>query len=116
MTLFLKRVYEQPAAGDGYRILIDRLWPRGLTKEAARVDLWAKEVAPSADLRRWFDHRPERWDEFRERFRAELDERPGALDILRDLLAQGDVTLVFGSKEERYNNASALKEFLEADD
>lgn len=111
-SLRTKRAYAAPAPEDGTRILIDRLWPRGLSKADAAIDLWHKDAAPSTELRRWFDHRADRWDEFRRRYRAELDARPGALDVLREHLAAGPVTLVFGSREERLNNAAALVGFL----
>ncbi len=113
MTLRTKRVYEKPAKTDGRRILIDRLWPRGLTVEAAAVDYWAKVVAPSNELRRWYRHDPARWDEFRRRYFAELDANPDGIAELRANLGRGTVTIVFGSKEERLNNATALRGYLE---
>ena len=109
----LKRVYEKPEAADGYRILVDRLWPRGLSKKKAKIDLWCKEAAPSRDLRRWFDHETDRWEEFRRRYFAELDAHEGALDEIVERVRTGRVTLVFASREARYNNATALKEYLE---
>ncbi len=109
-----KRIYETPARSDGRRILIDRLWPRGLSKQAARIDFWAKSVAPSHDLRRWYQHDPEKWDEFRRRYFAELDANPSGLAELREHLGRGTVTFVFSSKEENLNNASALREYLES--
>ena len=113
MPIQLKRAYAPPAESDGCRILVERLWPRGLTKEAARVDLWAKEVAPSAELRKWFAHEPEKWSEFRRRYRAELRANEAALEPVRARIAEGPVTFVFASREERFNNAVALAEFLE---
>lgn len=108
----LKRVYDPPAPSDGRRILVDRLWPRGLSKDAARVDLWVKDVAPSDALRRWFGHDPERWDEFRRRYTRELDAAPDAVAALRRTMAGGHVTLVYGAKDEAHNNAAALAAYL----
>ncbi len=108
-----KRVYEEPARGDGRRILIDRLWPRGLSKEAAAIDFWARAVAPSDALRKWYRHQPDKWPEFRRRYFAELDANPEGVAELRGELGSGAVTFVFASKEERLNNASALREYLE---
>ena len=111
----LKRVYEAPAPEDGLRILVDRLWPRGLKKEEARIDHWMKDVAPSAELRRWFGHDPARWDEFRRRYAVELKANPTALDDLRaHLRGRGAATLLFAAHDETHNNAVALKEILEA--
>ena len=111
----LKRAYEQPADEDGCRILVERLWPRGVAKAAARIDFWSKETAPSNDLRRWFGHDPAKWDEFRQRYFAELRANPTAVDALRAQIGAGDVTFVYGSREERFNNAAALREFLLAE-
>ncbi len=113
MQIRTKRIYEAPARSDGRRILIDRLWPRGLSKEKARVDYWAKSVAPSHELRRWYQHDPARWNEFRERYFAELDANPEGVAELRGQLGRGRVTILFGSKEKRLNNATALREYLE---
>ncbi len=112
MDIRIKRVYEAPSPDDGMRILVDRLWPRGLGKEKARVDLWLKEAAPSTELRKWFDHDPEKWAEFRQRYRQELEQQPAALERLRELIDSGPVTLLFGAKEERFNDAVALREFM----
>ena len=109
-----KRIYEKPARSDGRRILIDRLWPRGLSKDAVRIDFWARSVAPSNELRRWYQHDPSKWDEFRRRYFAELDANPKGLAELRAHLGSGAVTLLFASKEEDLNNARALLEYLEA--
>jgi uncharacterized protein YeaO (DUF488 family) len=114
MKLRVKRVYLAPAPSDGRRILVDRLWPRGLSKEAARVDYWAKSVAASDGLRRWYQHDPEKWGEFRRRYFAELDANPEGLAELRSNLGQRVNTLLFGSKEELLNNATALRECLES--
>ena len=112
MTIRLKRVYEPPARGDGARILVERLWPRGVSKEKAKLRLWARDVAPSTELRKWFDHRPERWERFCERYWAELDERPEALEPLLELVRAGTVTFVFASREEELNNAVALRAYV----
>jgi uncharacterized protein YeaO (DUF488 family) len=112
MRLRTKRVYDKPSAADGRRILVDRLWPRGLSKESARIDAWVREVAPSTALRRWYGHDPDRWKEFKRRYFAELDANPAAVRELRGHL-RGQVTLLFGSREARLNNAEALREYLE---
>ncbi len=114
MRIQTKRVYDKPDQADGRRILIDRLWPRGLSKTTARIDYWAKPVAPSSDLRRWFQHEPAKWDEFRRRYFAEIDANPAGLAELRSHLGSSTVTLLYASKEARFNNASALREYLEA--
>ncbi len=112
--LHLKRVYDPPSPDDGLRILVDRLWPRGLTKDAARVDLWVKDIAPSAALRQWFGHDPARWPEFRKRYRAELAANPQAVATLRGAMKGAKpVTLLYGAKDEERNNAVVLKEELE---
>ena len=111
--LKLKRVYEPAEAADGARFLVERLWPRGLSKQAARLDAWLKETAPSDELRRWFGHDPEKWPEFRRRYFAELARAPGALAPIREALKKGSVTLVFAAKDPRLSNARALKELLE---
>lgn len=108
----IKRVYDEPTPEDGKRILVDRLWPRGITKDKARIDEWLKEVAPSDGLRQWFGHDPARWDEFRERYRRELDAKAELLDGLRKLVAGGTVTLLFAAKDEKHNNAVVLKDIL----
>ena len=114
MRLRTKRVYEGSASADGRRILVDRLWPRGFTKAKAKIDFWAKTVAPSNELRKWYGHDPDKWDQFRQRYFGELDANAEAVAELRTQLGHGTVTLVFGSKETRLNNASALKEYLES--
>src|SRR5690606_4840134 len=112
--LRVKRVYDPPAPDDGLRVLVDRLWPRGLKKEDARIDLWLKEVAPSAELRRWFGHDPSRWDEFRRRYAAELRANPAVLEELRaSLRGRGVATLLFAARDAERNNAVALKALLE---
>lgn len=114
VRLRTKRVYEEPSPSDGRRILIDRLWPRGLAKTVAKVDFWAKAVAPSNQLRQWYRHEPAKWPEFRRRYFAELDANPGGVAELRSQCGRGTVTILFGSKETRLNNATALREYLTA--
>ena len=118
MPLRTRRVYEPPSDSDGHRILIDRLWPRGVSKEKAAIDYWARDIAPSNELRQWYQHDPAKWDEFRRRYFAELDANPDGVAALRVEIAAADadgaaVTLVFGSREERLNNAGALCAYLE---
>jgi uncharacterized protein YeaO (DUF488 family) len=113
MMLRTKRVYERPAKGDGFRVLVDRLWPRGLTKEEAKVDLWLKDVAPSDELRKWYGHDPGKWPEFKRRYFGELKGKEGLVKQIEEKLAKGVVTLLFGTREEKYNNAAALKEHIE---
>lgn len=108
----LKRAYEPPAREDGRRILVDRVWPRGIRKEAAAVDQWLKDVAPSTALRKWFGHDPERWAEFRRRYRAELEKHPEALAELRRLAQDGTLTLVYGARDPLHNQAVVLRELL----
>lgn len=109
----LKRVYDPPSPSDGCRILVERLWPRGLSKEKAEINLWPKEVALSTGLRRWFNHDPDKWPEFKRRYFEELRTRPGSLEAILERLRAGRVTFVFASRELQYNNAIALKEYLE---
>jgi uncharacterized protein YeaO (DUF488 family) len=112
MNIRIKRVYEAPSPDDGTRVLVDRLWPRGLSKEKARVDLWLKELAPSTELRKWFNHEPAKWAEFQQRYRQELDLQPAAFERLGELIDSGPVTLLFGAKEARFNDAVALRFML----
>jgi len=112
VTIEIKRIYEPAARTDGVRVLVDRLWPRGIKKDEARIDLWLKHVAPTASLRRWFDHRPERWDRFRERYRAELSSNPTLVE-LRDLVkTQTRVTLLYSARDVDHNQAVVLAEHL----
>ncbi len=110
MKIRIKRVYEPPDDEDGRRILVDRLWPRGLSKEKARIDLWLKDIAPSTELRRWFNHDPERWDGFKERYLAELKANGEQIALLKQELDKGIVTLVYGAKDEKHNQAVVLQE------
>ncbi len=109
----LKRVYEGASNKDGYRVLVERLWPRGLKKEQVAVDLWLKEVAPSPELRTWFGHDPAKWEEFRRRYWAELKEKTEQIDLLQQKIKKGIVTFVYAAHDEQHNAALALKEFLE---
>ena len=106
----IKRVYELPDKHDGRRILVDRLWPRGLTKEKASIDLWLKDIAPSTGLRKWFGHNPGRWEEFKERYLAELKGNSEQIQLLKQELDKGIVTLVYGAKDEDHNQAVVLQE------
>lgn len=110
----VSRAYDPPAASDGRRVLVDRIWPRGVSKNELRLDAWLKELAPSAALRKWFGHDPARWEAFKERYFRELDERSDALDQLAALCREGTVTLVFGARDVSHNNAVALSEYLRA--
>ncbi len=108
----LKRVYEAPSPDDGLRILVERLWPRGLSKERAAVDVWLKDIGPSPELRRWFGHDPAKWEEFRERYWAELERNQDAVAELRRKIREGTVTLVYAARDEQHNGALALWEYL----
>jgi len=108
----VKRVYDAPARGDGTRVLVDALWPRGLSKDKAKVDVWLKAIAPSTELRDWFHHDPERWAEFRTRYRAELSKNADAVAELKDLARRGHVTLVYGARDVEHNNAVVLQGLL----
>jgi uncharacterized protein YeaO (DUF488 family) len=112
MDLALKRVYDPPSPEDGARILVDRLWPRGLTKEAARLDAWTKDVAPTPELRKWFGHDPEKWDEFRQRYTAELDANHDAVRELAERASAGRTTLLFATRDPERNSASLLADYL----
>lgn len=112
MKTQIKRVYETPDAKDGFRILVDRLWPRGLTKEKAALDLWLKDIAPSTDLRKWFNHDPEKWKEFQKRYRKELKENKEAVDTLKEHLKKGTVTLLYAARDEAHNEAEVLKDYF----
>ena len=113
MSISLKRAYETPSRPDGCRILVERLWPRGLSKQDAKIDLWSKEAAPSTELRRWFNHEPHKWTEFKRRYFKELRARRESLEPILKRVRAGRVTFVFASRESRFNNAVALKEYVE---
>ncbi len=108
-----KRIYEEPSGDDGARVLVDRLWPRGVSKEEAKVDRWEKDLAPSNKLRRWFGHDPAKWEEFLRRYRTELEGKEEALARLRREAGKGTVTLLYGARDEEHNNAVALKRYIE---
>ena len=110
--VFLKRVYEPAASKDGVRFLVERLWPRGIKKEALRLDAWLKDVAPSTELRQWFAHDPAKWNEFQRKYFAELDSHAEALEPIRKAMRKGAVTLLFSSHDGEHNNAVALKAYL----
>lgn len=113
MPIRLKRIYDKKADQDGVRILVDRLWPRGIGKQEAGIDLWLKEVAPSTELRRWFGHDPAKWKEFRERYRGELKANEAALESLRERARTETITLLYAAKDTAHNHAVALRDFLE---
>ena len=110
----VKRAYASPSSTDGTRILAERLWPRGLSKENLRIDEWLKDVAPSSQLRKWFNHDPDRWPEFQRRYFAELDARPDAWMHILDVAKKGRVTLIFSSRDAEHNNVVALNSYLES--
>jgi uncharacterized protein YeaO (DUF488 family) len=112
-SIRLKRAYEEPSPDDGLRVLVERLWPRGLTKERAAVDLWIKDVAPSPELRRWYSHDLTRWDEFQKRYRAELGRNAEAVEQLRQKCRGATVTFVYAAKDEEHNSALLLKQYLD---
>ncbi len=109
----LKRAYDEPAKGDGLRVLVERLWPRGLSKDKLAIDLWLKDLAPSPDLRKWFGHDPEKWDEFRQRYWSELEQQGDLLVLLKHRTTEGTVTFVYAASDKNRNSAVALKAFLE---
>ncbi len=113
MSILLKRVYETPSRSDGCRILVERLWPRGLSKQDAKIDLWTKDAAPSTELRRWFNHEPDKWTEFKRRYFEELRSRQESLRPIVERVQAGRVSFIFASRELRFNNAVALKEYVE---
>lgn len=113
LYLRVKRIYEPPSNQDGLRILVDRLWPRGLKKETCKLDNWLKEVAPSDKLRRWFGHDPARWEEFQRRYFEELDERPDVRQAVKELAREKTVTLLYAAHDPQHNNAVALKNYLQ---
>ncbi len=113
MSIRIKRVYEPPSPGDGFRVLVDRLWARGVRKEEARIDWWLKEIAPSNELRKWFRHDPEKWEEFLQCYFQELEQRAELVSQLLAKAGEGTITLVYAARDEQFNNARALKIYLE---
>lgn len=111
--IVIKRIYEPAADDDGLRVLIDRVWPRGVSKSAAKIDLWARELAPSTPLRKWFNHDPGKWTEFQQRYRAELDNCKAALEELAQQASGNRVTLLYGARDREHNQAIVLKRFLD---
>ena len=109
----LKRVYEEPSAEDGARVLVDRLWPRGLSKHDVSADLWLRDAAPSPGLRRWYGHDVRRWRQFSRRYRSELERQPQVLDLLDDLRRRTPVTLIFGARDQEHSHAVVLRDVLE---
>ena len=112
MKVVIKRIYEAPQRGDGARILVDRLWPRGVSKERAKLDAWLKEIAPSTELRKWFGHDPEKWGEFKKKYKRELTKNEEAVEEIRRIARKRKVTLVYGAKDEAHNEAVVLRDFL----
>jgi uncharacterized protein YeaO (DUF488 family) len=108
----VKRIYEPRSANDGYRILVDRLWPRGMKKETANINIWMKEIAPSSELRKWFNHDPEKWKSFLLKYKAELEHSPSFTELKSLIVKYKVITLLYGSRDEQYNQAIALKSFL----
>ena len=108
----IERVYNAPE-NDGFRILVDRLWPRGLSKDKVKLDMWLKEIGPSNELRKWFGHDPDNWNEFKDKFFQELDQKKELIDQIVAKAKEGDVVLLFGAKDEEHNNAVALKEYID---
>lgn len=113
MEIKLKRAYEKPAKGDGFRILVERLWPRGVSKEDAQIDLWLKDIAPSAELRKWYGHDVEKWPEFKKRYRKELKDNKELIAELKNRVKKEEVTFVYAAKDEEHNSALVLKEYIE---
>lgn len=109
----VKRVYEEASKEDGFRILVERLWPRGLTKQQASIDLWLKDIAPSTELRKWFDHDPKKWDQFRKRYLTELKQKKDLLKFLKQKIKEGTVTFIYAARDEEYNSAVVLKAILD---
>lgn len=112
MKIILKRIYEQPSQSDDTRILVDRLWPRGISKTKAKLDLWFKDIAPSTDLRKWFSHDPKKWAGFKRKYIAELKANKAVVEELRQIVKNKNVTLLYGAKDEEHNEAIVIKEFI----
>lgn len=113
MKISMKRSYDPVSPSDGTRVLVDRLWPRGVQKQTLHLDLWLKDVAPSSELRKWFSHEPEKWDQFQERYFHELDTNKAALEPLLKIIQKSDVTLIYSTKDAEHNNAVCLKKYIE---
>ena len=113
VNIKIKRVYEHPKQEDGMRILVDRLWPRGLTKKKASVDLWLKDIAPSTELRKWFAHDPDKWKRFRGRYQTEIRNNHDLIKVLKQKAREGTITLIYGARDQKHNEALVLKQFLE---
>lgn len=113
MSIWIRRAYDPPTKNDGKQILVDRLWPRGVSKDELAIDTWIKEVAPSNELRKWYSHDPQKWEEFKVRYRKELDARPDAVAELVEYAKNGRITLVYSAKNTDLNNAVALRAYLE---
>ena len=113
LIISVKRIYSAPEDSDGVRILVDRIWPRGMKKATAKIDAWMKDIAPSTELRKWYGHDPKKWKEFRKRYFAELKAKSQLLDQLREQIGEGPATLLYSTKETELNNAMALREYLE---
>jgi uncharacterized protein YeaO (DUF488 family) len=111
--IWTKRAYEEPGKKDGMRVLVDRIWPRGISKDEARIDRWLKDVAPTTELRKWFNHELQKWEEFKKKYFQELTGKSEALEELLEMVHKGRITLVYGAKDQQHNNAVALKEYLE---
>lgn len=114
MKLEIKRAYDEPDHADGMRILVDRLWPRGLTKQRAQVDLWLKDIAPSTELRKWFGHDPDKWAQFQARYRRELRSKADLVALLKEKAAKGPITLLYGAKDQTHNEAVVLQSVLQS--
>lgn len=112
MKVQIKRVYEEPEKEDGYRILVDRVWPRGMTKEKASIDLWLKEIGPTTELRKWFGHDPDRWTEFEKRYKKELKNNKEVLAELKKQVKESKVTLIYSAKDEEHNQAVVIRKYL----
>ena len=110
--IIIKRVYEKSAKDDGYRILIDRLWPRGFTKEKANIDMWLKEIAPSTDLRKWFNHEPEKWPSFQQKYETEIKNNKEAASVIEEQLKKGRVCFVYAAKDKEHNDAVVLEKYF----
>lgn len=112
MKVLLKRIYEPTKASDGKRVLVDRLWPRGISKERAKLKLWLKEIAPSTELRKWFNHDPKKWPEFQKRYKQELRNNQDAVNQLKSLAKKQTVTLLYGARDEEHNEALVIQQFI----